>query len=316
MQLMKLEERVIYLRYAQKYINSLVKESTFKVPVHLALGHEAIAVAVDDVMDDEDRLFLTHRNMHYNIARSGSMIDELAECFLGASGSGGGLYGPMNFVNPHNGIPYTSSILGNNMPVAVGYTLANCFKTGKVGLSIVQTGDGAMEEGVFYETLVMAKSYNLPILFLVEVNRWSLGTEIAERRCTISLKKMAEALEMDYHLFQSNDVGEYARDLQSIKSSVLRSSEPAILEVELASLGHSMAYDERSPDGRFINYHAGAAPNVEFDSDPVVATDETDPVYVILTREGQAEVEKIAEAAFARLSTDVETAQSAQANQA
>ena len=58
--------------------NELLKKGVFKIPVHLALGHESIAVAVDNVMKENDSLFLTHRNIHYNLARMCSLKEELA----------------------------------------------------------------------------------------------------------------------------------------------------------------------------------------------------------------------------------------------
>ena len=55
---------IIWLRLSQIYINELYKKGDFKIPIHLALGHESIAVAVDNSMEVNDSLFLTHRNIH------------------------------------------------------------------------------------------------------------------------------------------------------------------------------------------------------------------------------------------------------------
>ena len=68
-----LAERVLAVRLGQMVINERNKAGAFRVPIHLALGHEAIAVAVSDAMQDGDQLLLTHRNVHYNLARNPSL---------------------------------------------------------------------------------------------------------------------------------------------------------------------------------------------------------------------------------------------------
>ena len=104
-------------------INEYYKKGVFKVPIHLAMGHEAIAIAVDNAMNKDDSLFVTHRNIHYNLSRQGTLIEELNEYFLKPEGLAQGRLGSMNLNNPSKGVIYASSILGNDMPVASGYAL-------------------------------------------------------------------------------------------------------------------------------------------------------------------------------------------------
>ena len=107
--------RIIWNRLAQIIVNQRYKKGDFKIPIHLAMGHEAIAVAVDYSMEDGDSLFLTHRNIHYNLARSKTLAKELDEYYLRDTGIGRGYCGSMNMRNADENIVYTSSILGNNL---------------------------------------------------------------------------------------------------------------------------------------------------------------------------------------------------------
>ena len=68
-----LAEEIMRVRIAQLLINERYKAGAFRIPIHLALGHEAIAVAVSAVMTPEDRLVLPHRNLHYNLARGATL---------------------------------------------------------------------------------------------------------------------------------------------------------------------------------------------------------------------------------------------------
>ena len=76
--------------------------------------------------------------------------------------------GSMNFTDSLSGIIYTSSILGNNLSVASG--IAKCLKN-KQSLCFCVTGDGAIEEGSFYETLILSKFLS-SLLFLL-INKFN-----------------------------------------------------------------------------------------------------------------------------------------------
>jgi len=273
----------IWLRIAQIKINEHCKEGKFRVPVHLALGHEAIAVAVNNNFVDGDSLFLTHRNVHYNLIRQGSLIEELDEYLLLPKGLANAKLGSMNLNNPAKGIYYSSSILGNNIPVAAGYAIGNSLKK-KNSATFVVTGDGAMEEGAFYESLLFMKSFNLSCIIIVENNGWSLATEISERRANINLDDLARGLGVEYFHFDNNDVFDYTQNLGLIKKRAIEDCSPIVLEVSLSTLGHWTQESPEFPTGKFINYHSGAAPNINKVSSkgyPLIDNSIADPLFVL-----------------------------------
>jgi len=271
--------KLIYVRYCQLIINEEIKKKSFLIPIHLALGHEAIATALSAIIDINDNLLCTHRNLHYQFAL-GSTLKEIHDEFtLLKTGAFNGRGGSMNLSNPNKSIIYTSSILGNNLSVGVGVALANKIKNNNNFVCIV-TGDGAIEEGSFYESLLLSKSLNLNILFIVENNGWSLATEIKERRTNIDLKKLSDSLGINYNLFKSNNVFEYLNDIKDIKNSIKFNSSPEILEVELSTLGGRFIKDNNSANEKYINYHAGLAPNIEYNNSPIIENNNNDPLFV------------------------------------
>ena len=98
----KIVEKILNIRVSQTLINEIIKEGKLKIPIHLGIGHETIAAAVDNVMSHEDSLFLTHRNMHYNIARAKDIKKEVDEYYLRNSGMASARLGSMNLSNPLN----------------------------------------------------------------------------------------------------------------------------------------------------------------------------------------------------------------------
>src|SRR3989344_9056191 len=124
----KLIENMVRVRLGQIIINEKIKNNEFKIPIHLAMGHEAIAIAVDSIMTESDQLVLSHRNIHYNLARAKNLKSEIDEYLLKKEGLAEGQLGSMNLANEKKGIMYTSSILGNNLPVATGLALGKKVK--------------------------------------------------------------------------------------------------------------------------------------------------------------------------------------------
>ncbi|MDO9181965.1 MAG: thiamine pyrophosphate-dependent enzyme, partial [Bacteriovorax sp.] len=240
--------KMIELRLVQTKINESYKKGMFKVPVHLAMGHESIAVAVDSAMQKKDKLILSHRNIHYNYLKNRSYKSLLSEYLLKENGASGGCQGSMNLNNPENGIIYTSSILGNNLCVATGVALAESLKD-DIGVTFVVTGDGAMEEGAFYESLVFLKSNNSPAVIIIENNEWSLATKIEERRHEIKTHNIAISVNTEHFYLSGNNIFDYITALAKARSLALEKRIPVIVEVKLTTLGHWIMTNDDNPKG-------------------------------------------------------------------
>jgi len=272
---------ILRLRFSQMLVNEEYKAGKFKIPIHLAMGHEAIAVAVSHVMQAGDRLLLSHRNIAYNLAREGRIKPILDEYFLRPTGLAQGKLGSMNLINPKRDIIYASSILGNNLSVAAGVAMAEKI-CGRCRLTIVLAGDGSIEEGSFYESLLMMRSYALPVLVLIENNEWSLATRIEERRCHIDLQKLAGSLGVGFEGLSGNDPYYYIERLSETRNAILGQSAPSCVEVKVSTLGDWRIKTPENPVGRFVNYHAGPSPSVEVNNWPgVLRTNEEDPVFAL-----------------------------------
>lgn len=276
----KILKKLLRIRLSQFIVNEMYKKGAFKIPIHLALGHEAIAVAVDSVMEPKDQLILSHRNIHYNLARVDSLKAEIDEYLLREEGLAHGYLGSMNLINEARGIVYSSSILGNNLAVAAGFAIAKSIKKDE-GVVFVVTGDGAMEEGSFYESLIFEKSNSLPVVTIIENNQWSLATRIEERRCHIDIQKLTESLGIPFEQFSSNDSCEYIERLLALRLIALSQKTPMCIEVSLSTLGSWRQKNAEYPEGKFINYHAGPSPSITEQEDPYLIRSSEDPVFAM-----------------------------------
>jgi pyruvate dehydrogenase E1 component alpha subunit len=272
----QLAEEVVRLRYWQHLLNEDLKTRAFSVPVHLAFGHEAIAVAVTAVMTNDDQLVLSHRNVAYNLARAGE-LGPIRDEYLGLStGIAGGRLGSMNLAQPQRGIAYSSSILGNNLSVACGLAIAKTL-TATSGNVMVLTGDGAIEEGAFYETLVFAKTHGLRLEIVIENNDMSMASTITERRVPISVAHLCAAVDVPFTQLSGNDVFEYVEFFGRLRTQLDERSGPVCVEVIVAAL----------------NEHAGPTPgwptdpkNIDLANGLIVQNSDADPLFVLGSRLG------------------------------
>ena len=277
------EVLVIKLRMWQMGINEELKKKRYKVPVHLGLGTEALVVAVSSIVGDNDNLLLTHRNAAYNLIRATDPMDVVREYELSRDGASFGQLGSMNLSNPESGVVYSSSILGNNISVACGFAFAQKISDGN-SITVVLTGDGAMEEGAFYEGLVFAKSHDLPLALIVDNNNYSMASAISQRRCSINLELFCKSIGITYAMLVGNDVNAYVKELEKASGLVRSNSSPMVVEVQTT----------------LLNQHAGPTPGwptdpmqVHLSTGLVIAEDKSDPVFVLKEKYGETTFLKI-----------------------
>lgn len=273
---MDLYKKVAENRYKQLLLNEMLKKKEFLIPVHLSIGNEAIAVALADVVDPDDSVLLTHRNIGYNLSFNPNFQSILDEFKQKKEGVCGGRFGSMNLYMPDGPIKYSSSILGNNLPVGIGFALSDKLN-GKNSTTFILTGDGAIEEGVFYECLVFSQTHNLQVVFIIENNNQSMSSSIEDRRCPINFESFCNAIGIPYGELRSNDVEEYRDFLKDIHRG-FKINGPFCLEVKV---------------GAFCQ-HAGPSPGwpgdlkiIDMKSGLCVADSVADPLFVIKGKLGK-----------------------------
>ena len=137
--------------------------------VHVYIGQEAAGTGACAALGPDDYLFTTHRNHGHVLARGGDPRRILAEILGRVDGYSHGRAGGFHVAAPHLGILHTSAIVGGNLPLAAGAAFA-ASRQRRSAVALAFFGDGAMEEGVFSETLNIAQLWRLPVVFFMENN--------------------------------------------------------------------------------------------------------------------------------------------------
>jgi TPP-dependent pyruvate/acetoin dehydrogenase alpha subunit len=170
---------MLRIRKFEERVARLVSAGEIICPCHLYIGQEAIAVGACSTLRKDDWVFSTHRSHGHYIAKGGSLKALMAELYGKVTGCSGGRGGSMHLSSPEIGLPGSSAIVAGTVPLAVGAALA--FKLQKKdNVAVAFFGDGAVDEGVWYESLNFASLKKLPVIFICENNLYSTHMPVAD----------------------------------------------------------------------------------------------------------------------------------------
>lgn len=164
-----LEQMLLMRRFEETVIQLSTEEKYFFGHFHVYTGQEATGAPVIAQLRGDDLITTTHRNHGHIVGRGGHAGRALAEIMGRARGYNGGRGGTLHLCARELGFLSTSAVVGGSVGLGLGaaYTLKN---TKGDALAVSFFGDGAVEEGIVFESLNMAQLYKLPILFLCENN--------------------------------------------------------------------------------------------------------------------------------------------------
>ncbi len=190
-EMLLLYRKLLLVRLCEERIRQEYDKDEMKTPVHLGIGQEAIPVGVCHCLPKGTRSFGTYRNHALYLALTDDTDGFFGELYGKVTGPGKGKAGSMHITSPEKGLMATSAVVGTTLPVAVGAALANQYQ-GKDDLVVSFFGDGAVEEGVFWESLNFACLHRLRILFVCEDNGLAIHTATPQRQGFRSIPQAVE----------------------------------------------------------------------------------------------------------------------------
>lgn len=169
------------IRFVEEEIARRYHEQKMRCPTHLSIGQEAVAAGVGLVLRPDDFAVSTHRAHAHYLGKGGGMKAMIAEIYGKATGCSHGRGGSMHLIDLSVGFQGSTAIVANSIPVGVGLALSIQLK-GTDQVSCIFVGDGAVEEGVFYESANFAVVKRLPVLFICENNFYSVYSPLHVRQ--------------------------------------------------------------------------------------------------------------------------------------
>ena len=227
---MELYRKLLLVRRAEEKIRSEYDKDEMKTPVHLGIGQEAIPVGVCHALPPGTKTFGTYRNHALYLAVTGDTDGFFAELYGKATGPGKGKAGSMHLSAPDRGLIATSAVVATTIPVAVGAALANAYR-GSPDLVACFFGDGAIEEGVFWESLNFAALRRLRILFVCEDNHLAIHTPSTARQGFTSIPDAVQGFGCHVMSGDGSDAAGVAALTRQMLERMTEAPKPGLLHV-------------------------------------------------------------------------------------
>ena len=203
--LIQLFENVFRTRTVEEEIAKRYKFGKMRCPTHLSIGQEGVPAAFSLIMRQKDFAVSSHRAHAHYLAKGGSLKRMIAEIYGKETGCSRGKGGSMHLIDLESNFMGSTAIVGNTIPIGVGLGLSSIVKN-KNQFSFIFFGDGAVEEGVFYESVNFAIVRKLPVIFICENNFYSVYSPLKVRQPKKrNIHKMVSSLGIKSFYHESDD---------------------------------------------------------------------------------------------------------------
>ena len=240
-QLLDFYQQMLMLRRFEEKIGQLYGMGVIGGFCHLYIGQEAVVVGTQAALQKGDSCVTSYRD-HAHAALAGiSMEAVIAELTGREAGCSRGKGGSMHMFAPELGFYGGHGIVGAQVPIGTGLAFAHQYR-GDGGVTACYFGDGAVNQGQVYESFNMAALWKLPIIYIIENNRYGMGTSIERASATTDLCNRGVAYGIKGYELDGMNVEEVYEQVGKIAKNVRSGKGPAIIEMKTYRYrGHSMS---------------------------------------------------------------------------
>jgi acetoin:2,6-dichlorophenolindophenol oxidoreductase subunit alpha len=243
-QLQDAYRQMLVIRKFEETIRSLYQQGKIRGSFHPCVGQEAVAVGACWAVRKDDYMTCTYRGHGHALAKGLSVGAAMAEMLSKATGCSKGKGGSMHFTDPSVGLLGANAIVAAGVPHAAGAALASQLQK-KDTISIAFFGEGAVNQGVFLETLNLAVIWKLPLILVCENNLYSEMTPSHETTSVVETYKRAAAFGFEAHQVDGNDLESMYTTVEHAVAKVRAGGGPVYIEAMTYRLwGHMMGDPE------------------------------------------------------------------------
>lgn len=219
------------IRYFEQTVEKLFLDGEIPGFVHLYIGEEAIATGVCANLTNSDYIESTHRGHGHTLAKGADVNRAMAEIFGRSTGFCKGKGGSMHIADFSVGMLGANGVVGGGYNLAVGAALAIDFQKRK-DVSVVFFGDGASNRGTFHEAANMAASWNLPVVFVCENNKWASTTPYSTTTAVENISDRAVGYGMPSIIVDGNNVFDVYEGMKQAVERARQGGGPTFLEAK------------------------------------------------------------------------------------
>ena len=234
-------ESMMLMRKFEEKAGQLYGQQKIKGFCHLYIGQEACVSGAVSALEEGDKYITAYRDHAHPLALGTDPNKIMAELFGKATGISKGKGGSMHIFDKEHHFYGGHGIVGGQVPLGAGIGFAEMYKkTGK--LCIAYMGDGAVRQGAFHESLNMAMTMKMPVIFVIENNGYAMGTSVKRTSNVTSLEQLASAYQMPSKSVDGMSVIEVHHAVAEAAERARKGEGPTLLEfMTYRYKGHSMS---------------------------------------------------------------------------
>jgi pyruvate dehydrogenase E1 component alpha subunit len=253
---------------------------------HLYNGQEAVAAGSVGAINADDYVITAYRDHGLAISKGLDPNKCMAELLGKSTGTTKGKGGSMHFFDHEKNFLGGHAIVGAHLPLAAGIAFAIKYRSEKK-VCLCFMGDGATNIGEFHEALNLAALWKLPVIYIIENNKYSMGTAVSRSSSVEDLYKKALSYDMRSAVADGMDVLDVYKTVKAAVDHARETYEPTLLEIRTYRYrGHSMS------DPIAGHYRTKAEVEEEKKLDPLVVFAELLKNEKVMTDERIEEAEK------------------------
>ena len=244
--LKKALQKLTEIRTVEQLLAEDYKKNKITSFLHLSIGQEAAAVGTALALKKKDLVFGNHRSHGHYLAKGGNLKKMIYEIYGDKRGCSGGYGGSMHMLDRSCGFVGSTPILGSVAPLISGIS-GSIMLNNKKNIALGYLGDGAAEEGAFYESINLACLHNLPVIFVIEDNNYSVGIHSAHRKSPFYNHKniFGSGIGAIYSKVDGQDFLEVFNATKLLRKRVLMEKRPAVIHAKvLRRFVHSGPYSD------------------------------------------------------------------------
>jgi pyruvate dehydrogenase E1 component alpha subunit len=238
-------QQMLLIRRFEERASEMYTKARIGGYCHLNLGEEATIVGLMAALTPDDYIYTNYREHGYILARGVPGGPVMAELFGRETGVSGGRGGSMHLFDAKTHFMGGYGIVGGQVPLATGAAYALKYQD-KPGVVLCQVGDATTNIGPWYESLNLAKLYQLPVIFFIVNNGFGMGTAVNEGSSEPELYKKGLSFRIHGERVDGADVLAVRDVTRRLRERAEKDKEPAIMDVvSFRFRGHSVIDPDR-----------------------------------------------------------------------
>ncbi len=208
---------------------------------HLYIGQEAVSTGTLSMLRPDDYVITTYRDHGQAIARGMSPRSVMAELFGRMDGCSRGKGGSMHLFDRSLNFLGGHGIVGGHVPVATGVGFAIKYRGGDQ-VCVCFMGESVVNTGAFHEALNMAGLWRLPVVYIIENNKYGMGTALERASAIKAIHRRGDAYNIENATCDGQDVFAVQKVVKQAVDRARKHSTPTLIDIQTYRfMGHSMS---------------------------------------------------------------------------